>query len=60
MTAAELYRAMCEYVTANGWQREEPGSGWWWHDERGDHTLGGAVDEQLYKDGIDTREEPAP
>lgn len=60
MTSGELYRAMCEYLTERGWQREEPGSGWWSHPEHGlDATVGRAVEATFDAERFDVRQEPA-
>jgi hypothetical protein len=58
VSGAKLYAAMCEYLAQNGWQREEPGSGWWFHDKFDEGTIGDAVFQQLEADNIDTRMEP--
>lgn len=59
MSGAELYRAMCDYLTQNGWYRDEPGSGWWWHSQYGEEgTVGDAVEQQFDVERIDTRMEP--
>ncbi len=53
---AAVYEAMVEYLSVNGWTREERGSGWWWKDGcEEEATLGGAVEQQLDADGIDQR-----
>lgn len=56
----EVYAAAVSYLWANGWRREELGSGWWWKadcDEQA--TLGGALEQQLDADGIDQRDATA-
>lgn len=57
LTVDELYDAMCRYLRANGWTRENEGSGWWWKPdaEDGETTVGYAVEQQLHEDGVDTR-----
>jgi hypothetical protein len=57
LIAEDLYRAMCDYLKHCGWQRIEPGSGWWIR-AGAEYTLGEAVEEQITADGVDTREEP--
>lgn len=64
MTLAEvrlhaLHEAMVAFLYENGWTREEPGSGWFWHQSYGEEcTLGDAVQTELERHSIDTREEP--
>lgn len=59
MTARELYRQMCSYLEACGWNREEPGSGWWYDPQGSMRTIGDAVEECLVAlDYIDVRADP--
>ena len=51
------YREAVAYLVANGWRREELGSGWWWKEDcHEEATLGGALEQQLEADGIDQRD----
>lgn len=50
-----VYGMLVSYLLANGWRREEAGSGWWWRDGFEEATLGGAVEQQMEKDGLDLR-----
>lgn len=64
MEAADLYRAVCEYLKRNGWEREHDTA--WWHrlDSEGDpideQPMYDALREQLMTDSIDIRQEPDP
>ncbi len=52
----EVYRVLVEYLRGTGWTRQESVSGWWWKSEATeDATIGGAVEQQLDIDGLDTR-----
>lgn len=57
VTIEDLYDLACRYLIDNGWRRQEEGSGWWWKDDapEGEATLGGAFEQQLDLDGLDTR-----
>lgn len=55
---ALTYRKVVEYLYANGWVREEEGSGWFWKDGGEEATIGGALEQQLQEDNLDTRDEP--
>jgi hypothetical protein len=57
VTIEDLYDLMCRYLIDNGWTRQEEGSGWWWKEDapEGEGTIGGAVEQQLDLDGLDTR-----
>ncbi len=55
----ELHSLMVAFIYGEGWTREEEGSGWFWHQSYGEEcTLGDAVQIELERHGIDTREEP--
>jgi len=66
MTAAELYAALCQFADDNGWERQidtlkdgtQHPSGWWWHDEGQDCTIGELVEEELKRHGVDVRKPP--
>jgi len=52
-----VYSDAVAYLVANGWRRQELGSGWWWKDGcQEEATLGGALEAQLDADGIDQRD----
>ena len=55
MSGAEVYEHAVRYLIANGWRRQELGSGWWWKDDGEEATLGGALEQQLDADSIDQR-----
>jgi hypothetical protein len=56
-----LYRELCHYLERNGWTRETAGSGWWIHQagEYPELMFEGALRQQMERDGIDARDEPA-
>lgn len=52
-----VYSNAVSYLIANGWRRQELGSGWWWKDDcEEEATLGGALEQQLDADEIDQRD----
>jgi hypothetical protein len=52
---------LCHYLERNGWTRETAGSGWWIHQagEYPELMFEGALRQQMERDGIDARDEPA-
>jgi hypothetical protein len=60
VTAQEMYAAMCQFAHDHGYRREEPGSGWWYHEEDGNpgFTIGELVEHELQRQGVDMRQAP--